>query len=145
MRVLVACEESQEVCKAFRALGHDAYSCDIEPCSGGLVYRGVIPWIKTAARPQKGRFTQNAEYCVWASKTIQMRVETTKDILFVIRKQHLDGYTRLKNPIELLVHLRLLLLMAELLWICLWKWIHRRCLCQHGAEVYWHRIRPRIF
>lgn len=36
MRVLVACEESQEVCKAFRELGHDeAYSCDIEPCSGG--------------------------------------------------------------------------------------------------------------
>lgn len=30
MRVLVACEESQEVCKAFRALGHEAYSCDIE-------------------------------------------------------------------------------------------------------------------
>ena len=35
MRVLVACEESQEVCKAFRALGHEAYSCDLEPCSGG--------------------------------------------------------------------------------------------------------------
>lgn len=35
MNVLVACEESQEVCKAFRALGHDAYSCDIQPCSGG--------------------------------------------------------------------------------------------------------------
>lgn len=35
MRVLVACEESQEVCKAFRDLGHEAYSCDIEPCSGG--------------------------------------------------------------------------------------------------------------
>lgn len=35
MRVLVACEESQEVCKAFRALGHEAYSCDIQPCSGG--------------------------------------------------------------------------------------------------------------
>ena len=35
MRVLVACEESQEVCKAFRMLGHEAYSCDIEPCSGG--------------------------------------------------------------------------------------------------------------
>ena len=34
MRVLVACEESQEVCKAFRALGHEAYSCDIQPCSG---------------------------------------------------------------------------------------------------------------
>lgn len=35
MKVLIACEESQEVCKAFRALGHDAYSCDIIECSGG--------------------------------------------------------------------------------------------------------------
>ena len=35
MRVLVACEESQVVCKAFRAKGHEAYSCDILPCSGG--------------------------------------------------------------------------------------------------------------
>lgn len=35
MRVLVACEESQEVCKAFRAKGHEAYSCDIQECSGG--------------------------------------------------------------------------------------------------------------
>lgn len=35
MKVLIACEESQEVCKAFRKLGHKAYSCDTEPCSGG--------------------------------------------------------------------------------------------------------------
>lgn len=35
MKILVACEESQEVCKAFRALGHEAYSCDIQVCSGG--------------------------------------------------------------------------------------------------------------
>lgn len=35
MKVLVACEESQEVCKAFRELGHEAYSCDIQDCSGG--------------------------------------------------------------------------------------------------------------
>lgn len=35
MKVLVACEESQEVCKAFRELGHEAYSCDIQKCSGG--------------------------------------------------------------------------------------------------------------
>lgn len=35
MRVLVACEESQEVCKAFRAKGHEAYSCDLQECSGG--------------------------------------------------------------------------------------------------------------
>lgn len=35
MKVLVACEESQEVCKAFRARGHEAYSCDIQECAGG--------------------------------------------------------------------------------------------------------------
>lgn len=35
MNVLVACEESQEVCKAFRARGHNAFSCDIQECSGG--------------------------------------------------------------------------------------------------------------
>ena len=35
MKILIACEESQEVCKAFRKKGHEAYSCDILPCSGG--------------------------------------------------------------------------------------------------------------
>ena len=34
MKVLVACEESQAVTKAFRKLGHEAYSCDIQECSG---------------------------------------------------------------------------------------------------------------
>ncbi len=35
MKVLIACEESQVVCKAFRERGHEAFSCDILPCSGG--------------------------------------------------------------------------------------------------------------
>lgn len=35
MKILVACEESQVVTKAFRAKGHEAYSCDILDCSGG--------------------------------------------------------------------------------------------------------------
>lgn len=35
MKILVACEESQAVTKEFRKLGHEAYSCDTEPCSGG--------------------------------------------------------------------------------------------------------------
>jgi hypothetical protein len=35
MKILIACEESQEVCKAFRKLGFEAYSCDIQECSGG--------------------------------------------------------------------------------------------------------------
>lgn len=47
MKVLVACEESQEVCKAFREKGHEAYSCDIQPCSGGHlewhIMQDVVP------------------------------------------------------------------------------------------------------
>lgn len=34
MNVLVACEESQAVCLAFRKLGHNAFSCDLQECSG---------------------------------------------------------------------------------------------------------------
>lgn len=35
MNVLIGCEESQAVTKEFRGLGHEAYSCDLKPCSGG--------------------------------------------------------------------------------------------------------------
>jgi site-specific DNA-cytosine methylase len=37
LKVLVACEESQAVTKEFRALGHESYSCDLLPCSGGHI------------------------------------------------------------------------------------------------------------
>lgn len=33
--MLIACEESQAVCIEMRRLGHEAYSCDLQPCSGG--------------------------------------------------------------------------------------------------------------
>jgi len=35
MKILIACEESQAVCIEFRKLGHEAYSCDLQECSGG--------------------------------------------------------------------------------------------------------------
>ena len=34
MKILVACEESQAITKELRKLGHQAYSCDLLPCSG---------------------------------------------------------------------------------------------------------------
>lgn len=47
MNVLVACEESQRVCTAFREKGHNAFSCDLIPCSGGYpewhIMQDVIP------------------------------------------------------------------------------------------------------
>lgn len=49
MKVLIACEESQKVCIAFRKRGHEAYSCDIQECSGGHpewhIMEDVIPLI----------------------------------------------------------------------------------------------------
>lgn len=36
MKILCACEESQAVCIQLRLLGHEAYSCDIQDCSGGF-------------------------------------------------------------------------------------------------------------
>ena len=47
MKVLVACEESQAVTKEFRKLGHEAYSCDLQECSGGHlewhIQQSVLP------------------------------------------------------------------------------------------------------
>lgn len=50
MRILVACEEIQAVTTELRKLGHEAFSCDIEPCSGGHpewhLQRDVTPLLK---------------------------------------------------------------------------------------------------
>ena len=50
MKILVACEESQAVTIELRKLGHEAYSCDIEECSGGHpewhLMQDVIPLLK---------------------------------------------------------------------------------------------------
>ena len=47
LKLLVCCEESQRVCLAFRQRGWEAYSCDIEPCSGGYpewhIQQDVLP------------------------------------------------------------------------------------------------------
>jgi hypothetical protein len=52
MKILLACEESQAVTKEFRLLGHDAFSCDIAPCSGENpewhMQEDVIPVLKQA-------------------------------------------------------------------------------------------------
>ena len=54
MKILVACEESQEVCKAFRARGHEAYSCDIIEPSGGYpewhILGDVVPFVNGQCR-----------------------------------------------------------------------------------------------
>lgn len=55
MNILVACEESQAVTKEFRRLGHEAYSCDIIPCSGGHpewhIMQDVLPLLNPSMIP----------------------------------------------------------------------------------------------
>lgn len=54
MKILVACEESQRVTTEFRKLGHEAYSCDILPCSGGHpewhLQQDVIPLLEFVSK-----------------------------------------------------------------------------------------------
>lgn len=49
MKILLACEESQRVTVEMRKLGHEAYSCDLIPCSGGYpewhIQSDVLPLI----------------------------------------------------------------------------------------------------
>lgn len=58
MNVLVACEESQAVCKAFRERGHNAFSCDLVPCTGGHpewhIQGDVLPLLRTRYVPYVG-------------------------------------------------------------------------------------------
>lgn len=69
MKVLVACEESQAVCKAFRERGHEAYSCDIIECSGGHpewhIQGDVLPIINGYKTPTDIIITQDGfAHCV---------------------------------------------------------------------------------
>lgn len=55
MKILVACEESQAVTVQLRALGHEAFSCDIQECSGGHpewhIQEDCVPLLQTKTFP----------------------------------------------------------------------------------------------
>jgi hypothetical protein len=63
MKILVACEESQAVTTALRKLGHEAYSCDIEPCSGGHpewhIMQDVLPLLNGNCSFQTSDFIEH--------------------------------------------------------------------------------------
>lgn len=57
MNVLIACEESQRVCKAFRARGHNAFSCDIVECSGGYPEWHIMGDALEVIEPNSNKYT----------------------------------------------------------------------------------------
>ncbi len=80
MAILVACEESQAVTIAFRERGFEAYSCDIEPCSGGHpewhLQEDVIPllnkgWDMIIAFPPCTYMTNASAVRMWVNGKIQ--------------------------------------------------------------------------
>ena len=86
MKVLVACEESQAVTIELRKLGHEAYSCDIVPCSGGHpewhLQQDVLPllnekWDMIIAFPPC-TYLSNAGACRLYPKKGQLNIERYK-------------------------------------------------------------------
>lgn len=79
MKILIACEESQTVCKAFREKGHEAYSCDIQECSGGHpewhIHGDVLPlleqeWDLIIAHPPCTYLTNGGAVRMYKSKGV---------------------------------------------------------------------------
>ncbi len=68
MKVLIACEESQRVCIAFRERGHEAYSCDILDCSGGHpewhIKGDVLPLINGRCEFETMDGNKHTVYCL---------------------------------------------------------------------------------
>lgn len=69
MKILIACEESQVECIAFRKAGHEAYSCDLQECSGGHpewhIQGDALSLINGTSdifNDRTGFYTQNGEY-----------------------------------------------------------------------------------
>ena len=69
MNVLVACEESQRVCTAFRERGHRAFSCDIIECSGGHpewhIQGDVLPLLNGDCEFMTSDWTQHYQEGQW--------------------------------------------------------------------------------
>lgn len=101
LKVLVACEESQRVCTAFRERGHEAYSCDIIDCSGGhpewhikgdvlpllngkcffktsdnVIHKVDSKWDLIIAHPPCTRLCNSGQrWCSWSGGTVEYRTK----------------------------------------------------------------------
>ena len=109
MKVLVACEESQVVTIEFRKLGHEAYSCDIEPCSGEHpewhFQQDVIPLLKEnwdmiiAFPPCTHLAVSGSKY--FAQKKADGRQQKGIDF-FMLFANHICPKVAIENPIGIM-------------------------------------------
>ena len=113
MKVLIACEESQRVCFEFRKLGAEAYSCDIQDCSGGHpewhIKGDVIPllnkkWDLIIAHPPctyltvtGNRWFNIARYGEVAIQRIKYREEAAEFFMKFVNAQ--CSHIAIENPV----------------------------------------------
>jgi len=108
MKVLIACEESQAVCIEFRKLGHEAYSCDIDPCSGGHpewhLQRDVLQvlngWDMIVAFPPCTHLSGCGDPS-WKKKQSDGRQQRAIDFVYKIRDSNCDKIC-IENPTGIL-------------------------------------------
>jgi len=110
MRVLIACEESQRVCQAFRDKGHEAYSCDILPTSGDHpewhIQDDVLKhlgdgWDLMIAHPPC-TYLANSGARWQSDPTRTMKISDARDFFYeLLNSQRLYGIPRIcvENPI----------------------------------------------
>lgn len=114
MRILVACEESQATTKELRKLGHEAYSCDLQPCSGGhpewhfqqdVTELLKQPWDMVIAHPPctfltvtGNRWFDVERYGEKALKRIQDREEAAAFFMLFANLEHVPRVA-IENPI----------------------------------------------
>jgi site-specific DNA-cytosine methylase len=108
MKILIACEESQAVTIAMRQLGHEAYSCDTQPCSGGHpewhLQQDVLPLLKDkwdmviAFPPCTHLSASGARW--WKEKQADGRQQTAID--FFMQFTQLDCRWAIENPVGIM-------------------------------------------
>jgi hypothetical protein len=110
-RILIACEESQAVCIEFRRLGHEAFSCDIQDCSGGHpewhykqdVFKVIeLGWDMMIAHPPCTYLSLTGQWMLKENLTLNFRdgIKTGKDRQKA-REDAIDFFIKLYNsPID---------------------------------------------
>jgi hypothetical protein len=108
LRILIACEESQTITKAMRKLGHEAFSCDILPCSGGhpewhyeqdvfeVIDKG---WDMMIAHPPCTYLSVSGLH--WNKKQPERAIKTEDALAFVKRLMEVDiPMIAIENPVS---------------------------------------------
>lgn len=105
-KVLVACEYSQVVTSAFRAAGAEAWSCDLEPCSGGhpewhfqcdVTQLLRQKWDLVIAHPPCTYLAKSGSWCLKRDQSRWEKVHAARDFFMLFTQ--LDCPTCIENPV----------------------------------------------